>query len=461
MFRILVLLMIVTLSMVNLTAQDEDEIDPEFATNMTEIAQQSVADLNAGEFQAVFDRFSAEVAAALPVETLQTTWETLNSQVGAYVEELAVTTQIPPDGQVPAGSLTVILTSQFENAVLDLSFTFSPDAEMIGFFIAPGQAPASTELPAYADPDAFTETDVIIGAETDFSLPGTLAMPTGEGPFPAVILLGGSGPTDQDGTIGPNTPLRDIAQGLATQGIAVLRYDKRTTVPAYAQQMMALPDTAGLQSEYIDDALAAIDLLQETDGIDAARIYIAGHSLGGTAAPRVAAQAEGDVAGLIILAGSAVPLSDAILRQVTYLSEVDGEISEEEQAQIDAVTQAVARINGTTDDVIAADTNLLGAPFSYWADVNNNPPAELAAELDLPMLILQGEADYQVTVADDLPLWEAAVGDRDTVSIITYAGLGHIFTPASDPATPADYEVPADVDAAVIDDITAWINAES
>lgn len=460
MFRTLALVLLFVLGMTSIAAQDESEIDPDFAPEMTALAQQSVTDLNNGDYQAVFDRFSADVAAALPVEQVQSTWETLNSQAGAYQEELAITTQTPPAEQVPAGSITVILTAQFEAAVIDLSFTFNPDAEIIGFFIAPGQAPASDELPAYADAAAFTETEVTVDADTDFPLPGTLALPVGDGPFPAVILLGGSGPTDQDGTIGPNTPLRDIAQGLATQGIAVLRYDKRTTVPAYAQQMMALPDTAGLQFEYIDDTLAAIMLLQETDSIDADRIYIAGHSLGGTAAPRVAAQAESDVAGLIILAGSAAPLHEAVLRQVTYLSELDGEISDDEQAQIDQIALAVARINGTTDDVIAADTNLLGAPFSYWADVNSNPPAELAAELDLPLLILQGEGDYQVTVEDDLSLWRDAVGEREDVRIITYAGLGHIFTPASDPATPADYQVPADVDGAVIDDIAAWINGE-
>jgi dienelactone hydrolase len=93
-----------------------------------------------------------------------------------------------------------------------------------------------------------------------------------------------SGPNDRDETIGPNKPFQDLAWGLASQGIAVLRYDKRTRV--YPAQFVALPN-ATVKEETIDDALAAVALLRNTPNIDQHRIFVLGHSLGGMLVPRI------------------------------------------------------------------------------------------------------------------------------------------------------------------------------
>ena len=446
-YKLSILLLLLMLA-VPATAQDES--DPE--ADAIAIAQGMIAELNAEDYEAVVERFTPEMSAALPVGTLDQTWTSLTEQFGMYESEYAVTVEPAPG----TDGLTVTVTTIFENAPLDFIVTVLPDGQIAGLFIRP--ASVQLDAVAYIDPDAFTETDVIVGEDGEWPLPGTLALPNGDGPFPAVILLGGSGPTDRDGTVGAQAPLRDIAQGLASQGIAVLRYDKRPLV--HGAQLADVTDFT-LQEEYVDDTLAAITLLQSTEGVDTENIYIAGHSLGGSAAPRIAAQSE-DVAGLIILAGGAAPLSDTIVRQFTYIAGLDGDISEEEQAQIDAVTVDAEAINAlAAGEDIEAPASLLGTPASYWLDLLTNPPAERAADLEIPMLILQGERDYQVTVADDLALWEAATAERDDVTITTYAELGHAFTTASDPATPDDYAVAANVDAAVIEDIIAWVNANS
>src|SRR4029077_4247961 len=117
-------------------------------------------------------------------------------------------------------------------------------------------------------------------------------------PWPAVVLLGGSGPQDRDETIGRNKPLKDLAWGLASRGVGVLRFDKVT----YAHGEKVAQDRGyTVADEYLPQATAAIHLLRGHPGIDAGRIVVAGHSLGGTVAPRVAA-AEPSVAGLGILA---------------------------------------------------------------------------------------------------------------------------------------------------------------
>jgi dienelactone hydrolase len=107
------------------------------------------------------------------------------------------------------------------------------------------------------------------------------------------VLVHGSGPQDRDETIGPNKPFRDLAWGLASQGIAVLRYEKRTK--KHAMKLVLIKNTITVKQETIDDALAAVALLRKTERIDPNRIFVLGHSLGGMLIPRIGAR-DPDVA---------------------------------------------------------------------------------------------------------------------------------------------------------------------
>lgn len=145
------------------------------------------------------------------------------------------------------------------------------------------------------------EKSVEISTDT-FRLPGTLTLPKGGSRLPVLILVHGSGPNDRDETLGPNKLFRDIAWGLAEQGIAVLRYDKRTKVygtAAYPQGVEATFD-----NEVVDDVISAVRLVKSLPEIDSARVYVLGHSLGGMLVPRIAQRAgEGCLGGIISLAG--------------------------------------------------------------------------------------------------------------------------------------------------------------
>src|SRR5262249_26794773 len=157
----------------------------------------------------------------------------------------------------------------------------------------------------YARPDTFRETEVTVGA-ADWPLPGTLTLPRGDGPFAAVVLVHGSGPHDRDETIGPNKPFRDLAWGLASQGVAVLRYEKRTS--EHGARFVQLKDP-GFKEELLDDAVAAAAVLRKHKEIDPRRIFILGHSLGAFWAPRLGTL-DPDLAGLVVLAGNTRPLED-------------------------------------------------------------------------------------------------------------------------------------------------------
>ena len=169
-------------------------------------------------------------------------------------------------------------------------------------------------------------------------MPGTLTLPRGEGPFAAAVLVHGSGPQDRDETIGPNKPFRDLAWGLASQGIAVLRYEKRTHTHGRAWPRCV--KTLTIKEETIDDALAAVAELRKHKEINAKHIVVIGHSLGATAAPQIG-ERDKSIAGLVLLAGNARPLEDLVLEQITYIKSLNGELTEKDRQELAELKQQV------------------------------------------------------------------------------------------------------------------------
>ena len=159
----------------------------------------------------------------------------------------------------------------------------------------------------------FTQEDEEVGQDP-WRLPATLAIPRGAGPFPALILVHGSGPNDRDETIGPNKPFRDLAWGLAARGVAVLRYEKRTR--RYPKKMGALPALTVFE-ETIEDVGAAFKALAANRRVDPGAIYALGHSLGGYLMPRIAAFVP-DLSGIIFWAASYRSLDAMILEQIDW-----------------------------------------------------------------------------------------------------------------------------------------------
>ncbi|NTW08816.1 MAG: DUF3887 domain-containing protein, partial [Anaerolineaceae bacterium] len=188
-----------------------------------------VDDLAAGDADAVFALFDEKVAKALPKEQVAGLWDQLITQVGKYQGRGSAS--VAPNKEY----LVASVPANFEKQALIINVVFNKDGKISGLNFQPAATPtpAAYIQPVYVDTSKFTEEEVTVGSGK-WALPGTLTLPTGKGPFPAVVLVHGSGPNDRDETIGPNRPFRDIAWGLASHGIAVLRYDKRTNAHAEA-----------------------------------------------------------------------------------------------------------------------------------------------------------------------------------------------------------------------------------
>jgi hypothetical protein len=407
------------------------------------IAASVVAMARAERFAAIEELFAPPLRAVVSAETIRAAWTAEAARIGP------VRAVVEPLGEPAANGLVRVSTAVTgERGGLTVVVSVDEAGQLNGFRLAPAADTAWTP-PRYASPGRFTEREVTIGAGS-LAVPGTLAMPKGRGRRPAVVLIA-SGPADRDMTTGPNKPFKDLAWGLASRGVAVLRFDKVNLVHG----RVATEPGFTMADEYLPHAVAAVRLLRQQPGVDPARVYLVGHSGGGKAAPRVAA-AETSVAGLVILAGDTLPLSRSAVRVARYLADVND--GQDMTAAVDSITRQAAVVEGAdlSSATPAADL-LFGWPAAYWLDLRDYDQVAVAAGLEKPMLVLQGRRDYQVTVDGDLPRWRAGLAGRADVTIRVYDGDDHLFFAGTGRSTPADYQRPQHVDQAVVADIAGWV----
>jgi fermentation-respiration switch protein FrsA (DUF1100 family) len=297
---------------------------------------------------------------------------------------------------------------------------------------------------------------VVVGSG-EWALPGTLTLPKGDGPFPAVVLVQGSGAHDRDETIGPNKPLRDVAWGLASQGIAVLRYEKRNK--EHPVKMAAIKDKITIKEEVVDDAVAAAALLRTDKDIDKKRIYVLGHSLGALVGPQIGLR-DPELTGVILLAGNTRPLEDVILDQIAYILSLQKESGKEEKEELEKIKKQVLRVKDAklTPDTPASELPL-GIPATYWLALRDYRPMEVVAGFHRPILVLQGERDYQVTM-EDFAGWQKALKSNKEAILKSYPKLNHLFMEGEGKAKPAEYDKAGHVSQEVIDDIARWIKKQ-
>ncbi len=377
-----------------------------------------ITQLFAGEAEAVYKRLTPTMQQAVPLETLKTLPAALAGECGSFVSF----------GEPQTADTTVAMRLNMERRHLLAQFTFDEHGlvSLFSIIFDPNQ---ELEYPL-ADNEEAAEVG-------KYKLPGALTLPEGD-KLPAVVLVHGSGPNDRNETLGNTGVFRDLAEGLAAQGIAVLRYDKRTfrmkmgNIPFTTEDILSMT----FYDETIEDAVAAVAMLKADPRIDPERVYIIGHSLGAMLATEI--NLEADAAGLVLLAGTPRPLVDVLIDQLS----VPG-------AEAYASELAVAKtIKDMTEAESKAATVMGGGAYSFWDDAQHDRFA-LAKECAVPMLILQGSEDPQVYPDKDYPLWEqiAAENPDKDMTLKLYQGLGHMFLDGGN------------MSAEVIDDIAAWILA--
>ena len=352
-------------------------------------------------------------------------------------------------GDVDADGGTVTVELRFTDGTQRLEVGVA-EGEVTDFVL-----PSEYEPPAYADPDAFAERDVTVDAG-DADLDGVLAVPEGDGPFPGVVLVHGAGIHDPDGTAGASRILKDFAWGLASEGIATLRYEKRLREHD--------PDTEDftLDTVVVDDAVAAADELADTDGVDADSVFVAGHSQGGMAAPRIA-DYHGGVAGVVSLDGPVDPIPDPDdVRFMRYAIDPYGDLDEEQEQMLAAQRELMETIASGDYE---PDEEIRGKPGRWHDSLKDCDPASRAEAVDAPVFVAKaGRADPEIQPEvvemheDMLDAWHAVdVGDDGRVAF--YDGVGHYFQEGHEPSTMTHLHFADNAAEHVVADVAEWVQS--
>ena len=286
------------------------------------------------------------------------------------------------------------------------------------------------------------------------TLAGTLTLPKGAGPFPAALLVAGSGPQDRDDTISNHKPFLVLSDYLTRKGIAVLRYDKR----GIPKSTGSLDDATTL--DLASDAETALAYLKSRKDIDPTRIGMIGHSEGAIIAPYIASRSKG-IPWLVLLAAPATKGEDTLLKQSELIARAGNLTEPQIQASLD-FDEAAYDLVRQEKDLDKLNEKLLNLVKSSGMD-SAIPPAALEQQLRMltspwfrffldydplpnlkkttcPVLALYGQNDLQVPAKVNMPLLQqafAAAGDKDA-DIRQLASLNHLFQ-HSYSGSPAEY----------------------
>jgi fermentation-respiration switch protein FrsA (DUF1100 family) len=343
-------------------------------------------------------------------------------------------------------------------------------------FSRPATAPAVASRPQTprAPFDYLVREVEFANAAAGISLAGTLTVPRGPGPFPAAVLITGSGPQDRDETLFGHKPFAVLADHLARKGIAVLRVDDRGVGKSGGNFASAT------NGDFAGDALAALHYLAAQPGIDRKAIGMIGHSQGGIVGP-IAAQRDPGVAWLVLLAAPATSMSELLIAQRRMAGVMQGR----SEAQLRVGEPALAALYGAAEksrDRTAAKNAvkelltperlgqlglaesdkdaIAGEMSSDWLlDVLQYDAAATLASLRIPLLALNGSLDQQVPARANLAAIRRAATASTDVTALELAGLNHLFQPARSGAIAEYAEIELTFAPSALSAIGDWIDA--
>jgi hypothetical protein len=373
----------------------------------------------------------------------------------SYTEEklskLAATTKAWGDvkkvGQPTVGDMgpvsMVTIPVEYAERSINYMFPVNASGQITQIFMRP--AAVAWQHADYVKSNAFQTREVTIGSD-EWKLPGTLTIPLDKKPAAAVILVQDRGPADRDASVFALKSFRDLAEGLSSRGVAVLRFDNRDL--KYPTKMGEGSFT--IDDEIVHDAAAAIALLRSQPEIDGKRIYVLGLGVGGYIAPRIAAD-DGHLAGLIIVGAPQKSLEDWYVETVESMGATGTQ-----GMQLDARTKQAAQKVKHLDPGDTDAPTLFGLPSTYWLDIRGYDPAAEAKKLQIPTMVIQGDRDFQV-IPKEFEGWKAALGSRRDAVLKEYPNLNHYLIAGEGKGSEAEYRKPGHVAPVVLDDIVAFI----
>lgn len=424
------------------------KVNAQDSSTCVAITSKTLEFLKAGQADSVVKFFDKTMEKSLTAESLNQIWAGLQTSAGQLksIEK----TKITPYDKYFLSETSLV----FEGRTFKYRLSFDSDNKISGMYFVP--------LKVNKKNKTLVENDVFIEVETyvksgNIKLPAIYCRPKNMEDFPVAVLVHGSGPNDMDETLGPNKIFLDIAHGLANQGIATLRYDKRTYLAS--QNMDTSIKITGLDNEVIIDALAAVELASRLEGANPNKVFVIGHSLGAMLAPEIARRSA-KVHGIVLMAGPSGKLQDLLQYQYNYIFNLDGKITKDEKKALKELKKQIKNLEkmkswqpkGKVKPLPLTQDTL------FWRNVLEYDQVLTLKNLHKPALILNGERDYQV-VMEQFDGWKKGLGTPKNVSYKSYPGLNHHFILGEGKPNPQEYSKRGNVSDETLSDISVWIKA--
>ncbi len=407
--------------------------------------EQIIGLFNQKEFQKISNKVAPMYSAYYSAITLEKDWAELIGTYGAYKSHRIVNLNTNAAGYF---SSSAEITFAYLPFVLSLSFDSSWQVMSIAF----SQSHKMYVAPSYVNVELFNESNFKVKNDL-YELNASLCLPITEGKTPLVIFIGESGPTDKDGSYDINMPYKDLAWGLSSKGIATFRMDKRAV--SHGIQMMFQRnnyESFTCREDYLDDLYKAIDTLLQIPSIDANSIYIIGHGQGGMLIPLICKE-KPFVKGGVFLGVNHKRVQEMMIDQYHYLTKV----TPAKKAEFDL---QIRRANFSMSKKLNPLTEHKYMPFevqaTYWVWLNHYPHVKLSKKMKKPLLILQGQRDYQVS-NENFELWKNSLKNRKNVGFKTYPLLNHLFEEGAGESTYSEYFTKKNMPEYVINDIHDWL----
>lgn len=433
--------------------------------SLSALAGEAFSELLSGDYAAFHARFDETMKAALPEDKLQETWKTILMQAGAFQSQVAIR-------QEKSGAYDVVfITCRFENVPLDVQLVFNAARQMSGLFFRPAATTGQKRPQDPIKPYPYREEEISYESkEPGIKLAGSLTLPDSGGPFPAVLLISGSGAQNRNEEIMGHKPFLVLADHLTRQGVAVLRVDDR----GIGGSSRGPSDVTSL--DFAQDVIGGVSFLKSHEEINPGQIGLIGHSEGGIIAPMVAARSP-DVAFIVLMAGTGVRGEDVLTRQAELLMRANGASEELIQANIKSqkilfdimkstpdneeaekqAREALSKINPVIRD--AAYAQMKSALSAWMRFFITYDPQTALEKVQCPVLALNGEKDLQVSARQNLPEIEKALhaGGNKDFKAVELPGLNHLFQ-ACKTGSVAEYaQIEETLSPVALELISGWI----
>jgi len=384
------------------------------------------------DYDKAYDFFDDNMKSKMAVPVLEKTLEQLTNQIGAFQNIIEVNNE----------GTVYYYYSAFSKMKLDINISFDDLNLINGLYFQPHKEFSS--VPRLGE-------DLEIPSK-GINLKGTLLRAKSEDDKKLVIFVHGSGPNDRDETIFENKPFRQIAEELYTHGISSYRFDKRTlTAPQSLDKKFTIDD------EVTDDVVNIIEYFSTRPEFEGYEIVALGHSLGAYLMPRIANKSP-HLDKVIMLAANARPLDVLLIDQLEYIHSLDGR---EENKKLLEETKAKIAFMRSKEFNRESETELLplSIPASYWLSLMEFKHLEDAKRIKIPVMIAQGERDYQVTMTD-YDIWKKTLKKNKNVTFKSYPTLNHLFISGEEKSTPQEYMTKGEVDKELIKDIVSFVKKD-